>query len=221
MPLFAVWLTSITGETYSNKLTQQYLNSTLYILLLTRANCWSYNKLSKLLTQSKFEQLPTLRRWYSIKLVNLRQHTLPRSHLLGSRFLTQFNILNTAYPICQVKFTFRLLSLLGSGDVTLLCITWSWFPHLGAEAPFRPFSTSLSFRTMICVVRCSLRTYLRSLSTSSTLHAVPEPVQDGKDFVHLHTACRRRSFIWSYWVNIDVSLKGEKAFSINLPFPPF
>jgi len=41
------------------------------------------------------------------------------------------------------------------------------FPHLGVEAPFGSFSTSLSFRTMI----------------------------------------------WSYWVNIDVSLKGEKAFS--------
>jgi len=50
---------------------------------------------------------------------------------------------------------------------------------------------------------------------------VPELIQDEKDFIYLHTARKRGSFIWSYWVNIDVSLKGEKAFSIDLPFPPF
>ena len=37
----------------------------------------------------------------------------------------------------------------------------------------------------------------------------------------LRTACKHGSFIWSYWVNIDVSLKGGRAFSINLPFPLF
>jgi len=74
---------------------------------------------------------------------------------------------------------------------------------------------------MIWIVRCSLRTYLGYPLTSSTLHAVPELVQDEKDFIYLRTVRKRGSFIWSYWVNIDVSLKGEKAFSINLPFPPF
>jgi len=70
---------------------------------------------------------------------------------------------------------------------------------------------------MIWIVRCSLRTYLSYSLTSSILHAVPELVQDKKDFIYLHTARKRGSFIWSYWVNIDVSLKEEKAFSINLP----
>jgi len=74
---------------------------------------------------------------------------------------------------------------------------------------------------MIWIVKCSLRTFLSYPLTSSTLHAVPELVQDEKDFIYLHTDRKRGSFIWSYWVNIDVSLKGEKAFSINLPFPPF
>ena len=71
---------------------------------------------------------------------------------------------------------------------------------------------------MIWIVRYSLRTYLSYPLTSSTRHAVPELAQDEKDFIYLH---KSGSFIWSYWVNIDVSLKGEKAFSINLPFPPF
>jgi len=54
----------------------------------------------------------------------------------------------------------------------------------------------------------------------STLHTVLELVQGEEDFIYLRTARKRESFIWSYWVNIDVSLKGEKAFSTNLPFPP-
>ena len=94
-------------------------------------------------------------------------------------------------------------------------------PSSGVKAPFGSFSTSLSFRIMIWIVRCSLRTYLSYPLSSSTLHAVSELVQDEKDFIYLHTVHKRGRFIWSYWVNIDVSLKEEKAFSINLPFPPF
>ena len=74
---------------------------------------------------------------------------------------------------------------------------------------------------MIWIVRCSLRTYLSYLLTSSTLHTVPELVRGEEDFIYLRTAHKRGSFIWSYWVNINVSLKGEKAFSTNLPFPLF
>jgi len=74
---------------------------------------------------------------------------------------------------------------------------------------------------MIWIVRCSLRTYLSYPLTSSTLHVVPELVENENDFIYLRTACKRGRFICSYWVDIDVSLKGEKAFSINLPFPSF
>jgi len=56
-------------------------------------------------------------------------------------------------------------------------------------------------------------------SPETLLIAVPELVQDEEDFVYLHTSCKRGSFIWSYWLNINVSLKGGK--SILLPFPPF
>ena len=58
-------------------------------------------------------------------------------------------------------------------------------------------------------------------SPGTLLIVIPELVEDEEDFVYLRTACKRGSFTWSYWVNIDVSLKGEKAFSIDLPFPPF
>ena len=89
------------------------------------------------------------------------------------------------------------LHAIGFWRCYLLCITWSLFPHLGVKAPFRSFSASLSFRTMIWIVRCSLRTYLSYPLSSYTLHAVPKLVQDEKDFIYLHTARKRGSFIWS------------------------
>ena len=50
---------------------------------------------------------------------------------------------------------------------------------------------------------------------------VPLPLLDLVDWPPCSLELDLHHFIWSYWVNIDVSLKGGKAFSINLPFPPF
>ena len=89
-------------------------------------------------------------------------------------------------------FTVSTFTPQGFGDVIfLLCITWSLFPHLGVEAPFGSFSSSLTFRTMIWIVRCSLRTYLSYPLSSSTLHAIPELLQDEKDFILPELARRR------------------------------
>ena len=97
----------------------------------------------------------------------LKAINLNTSYLLGNRFnLNWYH--NTVYLICPARLAFTPIIAWNSSDrlrvlamwTFFAFITWLLFPYLGVEAPFGSFSTSLSFRTMSWIARCSLRTYL-------------------------------------------------------------
>ena len=74
---------------------------------------------------------------------------------------------------------------------------------------------------MIWIVRCSLRTYLSYPLSSSPLHTAPELVQDEKVLSIFTPPASAEALSGLTGSILMFHLKGKKAFSIDLPFPPF